>query len=810
MSGEAEALRALADRLVTPALIVYPVRHHSPACAWQLRRVFADCAPSVVLVEGPRGFTPMVPLLVHPQARMPLAIYTYAVQRGDEDEPERRRAAYHPFCDHSPELIALREAQARGLPARFIDLDFAEQCHLEPADDAAEVSLLDERHFHRSRALQRLAERLGCRDHEELWEHLFEADVADVGWRDHVARLAAYCQLSREDCTEEELRADGTLQREAEMAWHVRQALEARTPDQGPVLAVVGGFHAVAMPALLAQAPARPKIPRGALIEEASALIRYGHERLDRLNGYAAGMTSPAWHQGLWERLLRQEARGRHGGVTLREDAALAMLAEIAFELRGKHGVALPMPSLAAAHEQALRLAQLRGRPAPLRDDVMDAVTSCFVKGDADADGSVVLSVARRALCGDAMGQVPPGAHTPPLVRDVAWRLRRQRLKVEDTQPRRAVLDLYRRPAHRITSRLLHGLAFLGVPFAVRTAGPDFAHGIGLDRLQEHWEYAYTAATEGALVEASVHGASLPLAVAHRFARQLDRMQAEGQARDARAAATMLVRACMLGLHDHLQHVVAMLRAAMAEDAGFAAVVAAVAQLGLLWESREPLEAHALDEVLDLLAAGYHRAIYLGRHLQAEAEAEGVVGGLIQLRELLLSQAGRALDGTLYAELLEDLQHRHAAAWVRGAATGLRFSAGALDEAGLGTALAGNFGGLGAAAESVAFLRGLLQTAREVAWQQPEVVRGLDVLLEDWSADEFIAHLPDLRLAFAAMTPKETERIASAVAGLHDREDIGGLVHRHLDAGQVAQHLAWSATVARTLAEDGLSSWGAP
>lgn len=809
MSGEAEALRALADRLVTPALIVYPVRHHSPACAWQLRRVFADCAPSVVLVEGPRGFTPMVPLLVHPQARMPLAIYTYAVQRGDEDEPERRRAAYHPFCDHSPELIALREAQARGLPARFIDLDFAEQCHLEPADDAAEVSLLDERHFHRSRALQRLAERLGCRDHEELWEHLFEADVADVGWRDHVARLAAYCQLSREDCTEEELRADGTLQREAEMAWHVRQALEARTPDQGPVLAVVGGFHAVAMPALLAQAPARPKIPRGALIEEASALIRYGHERLDRLNGYAAGMTSPAWHQGLWERLLRQEARGRHGGVTLREDAALAMLAEIAFELRGKHGVALPMPSLAAAHEQALRLAQLRGRPAPLRDDVMDAVTSCFVKGDADADGSVVLSVARRALCGDAMGQVPPGAHTPPLVRDVAWRLRRQRLKVEDTQPRRAVLDLYRRPAHRITSRLLHGLAFLGVPFAVRTAGPDFAHGIGLDRLQEHWEYAYTAATEGALVEASVHGASLPLAVAHRFARQLDRMQAEGQARDARAAATMLVRACMLGLHDHLQHVVAMLRAAMAEDAGFAAVVAAVAQLGLLWESREPLEAHALDEVLDLLAAGYHRAIYLGRHLQAEAEAEGVVGGLIQLRELLLSQAGRALDGTLYAELLEDLQHRHAAAWVRGAATGLRFSAGALDEAGLGTALAGNFGGLGAAAESVAFLRGLLQTAREVAWQQPEVVRGLDVLLEDWSADEFIAHLPDLRLAFAAMTPKETERIASAVAGLHDREDIGGLVHRHLDAGQVAQHLAWSATVARTLAEDGLSSWGA-
>jgi len=806
MPTEAGRMRALADRLVTPALVVYPVRHHSPACAWQLRRLFAECAPSVVLVEGPRSFTPLVPLLVHPQARMPLAIYTYAVQRGGEDEAERRRAAYHPFCDHSPELVALREAQARGLPARFIDLDFAEQCQLEAGDDAAETSLLDERHFQRSQALQLLAERLGCRDHEELWEHLFETDIEAVGWREHIARLAAYCQLTREEYSEQALSADGTLQREAEMAWHIQQAVAARAPGQGPVLAVLGGFHAVAMPALLARPPARPKIPRGALGEEDSALIRYGHERLDRLNGYAAGMTSPAWHQALWERMLRQDSRGKPGGGALREEAALAMLAEIALQLRGKHGIALPMPALAAAYEQALRLAQLRGRPAPLRNDVMDSVTSCFIKGDADADGGVVLAVARRALCGDAMGQVPPGAHVPPLVRDVAWRLRRQRLKVDDSQPRRTALELYRRPAHRITSRLLHGLAFLGVPFAVRTAGPDFAQGIGLERLREHWDYAYTAATEGALVEASVHGTSLPAAVAHGFARQLDQMQGAGQARDARAAASMLVRACMLGLHDHLARVVAMLRMAIAEDADFAAVVAAISQLGLLYESREPLEARELDEMPDLLAAGYHRALYLGRHLQGAADAEASVRGLIQLRELLISQAGQALDGSLYADLLAGLQ-QHDAAWVRGAATGLRYSAGALDAAGIGAALAGHFGGLGPAPDSVAFLRGLLQTAREVAWQQPEVLRVLDTLIGAWSAQEFIAHLPDLRLAFAAMTPKETERIAGAVAGLHGQDALGSLLHRELDAAQVARHLAWSATVANLLANDGLDAW---
>ena len=69
----------------------------------------------------------------------------------------------------------------------------------------------------------------------------------------------------------------------------------------------------------------------------------------------------------------------------------------------------IPMPALGAAYEQALRLASSRGRPAPVRDDVMDAVTSCFIKGDADADGLLVRRVAQNALSGQNMGAVPSG-----------------------------------------------------------------------------------------------------------------------------------------------------------------------------------------------------------------------------------------------------------------------------------------------------------------------------------------------------------------------------------------------------------------
>ncbi len=830
-------VRATAAALRTPELIVFPVRHHSPACAWQLRALFAELdaagrAPSAVLIEGPRSFTELLPLLARDDARMPLAIYTYAVLRDERDaagsgmsatkveaQNEQRRAAYYPFCDYSPELVAIREANARGIASRFIDLDFCEQCRLEShADDSRADedanregtgdSLLEERYYRRSRYLQALAERLGCRDHEELWEHVFEVDVGEVGIDAHIARVSAYCQLSRVDYSNDELTADGTLQREAEMAWHIRRAVAERRVDQGPVIAVVGGFHAVVLPQLVAADVARPKIPCARVEEEASALIRYGFDRLDRLNGYAAGMTAPAWHQRLWLRMLAHQKAGIDVGVRLRREAALETLTDIALQLRSDYGVQLATPALAAAYEQALRLCALRQRGAPTRDDVLDAAISCFIKGDADSDGASVRAVALRVLGGSAMGAVPSGASTPPLVRDAQYRLRRQRLKIDDAQPRRTALELYRRADHRISSRLLHGLSLLGVPFAVRTAGPDFVHGIGLDRLQEHWEYSYSAATEAALVEASVHGATVPLAVAQVFNRRLDRAQEEGAAADARAAAAMMIQACVLGLHDHLPRAVDALRSAIAADAGFDSVASAVSSLALLWESREPLEARDVAELPALLQAAYERALYLGRGLRGvQGDAGAVLEALTRLRETLIGEAGSALDAELFWRMLDDLQRYHDAAVVRGGALGLRYSAGHANDAELADALRGHLRGMLAADEAVAYLRGLLQTAREAAWQQPALLDVLDELLAQWADDAFVANLPELRLAFAGMTPKETDRIAAAVARRHGVGELGQRVHYDVSEADLQQHLKVSQTVRDVLATDGLDGW---
>ena len=809
MLPTSDTVRTLGAHLLGPDLILFPVRHHSPACAWQLQRLLDDIRPSVVLVEGPRSFTPLLPLLVHAEARMPLAIYTYAVGRAQGSDTAPRHAAYYPFCDHSPELVALQTAFSLDIPARFIDLDFAEQCQIEMANDSGEAqSLLDERYYRRSHYLQALAQQLGCRDHEELWEHLFEVPTTTRELTEHLADLAAYCHLARIECSEEELNADGTLQREAEMAWHIRQALDERQEGDGPVLAVVGGFHAVALPDQLARNVPRPKISRSAISDEASALIRYSDDRLDRLNGYSAGMTSPAWQRQLWERMQKHGKAGIDAGTRVRQEVTLTFLLDIATELRDKLGLPLPMPTLRAAYEQALQLAALRQRPAPTRDDVLDAVTSCFVKGEVDADGVLVLAVAKRAFSGQAMGKVPPGAGTPPLVRDFLYRARRQRLKIDDSQPRRAVLDIYRRSDHRTTSRLFHSAVLLGVPFAVRSAGPDFVNGQGLNRLQEHWEYTHSTATEAALVEASVYGVTVPLAAANRYAARLDRFESGCEPRDARTAAALLVQACVLGLHDHLQRVLGTLRQTVAADADFASVANAASSIGLLWESREPLEARDLEELPPLLQATFERALYLGGNLRGlPGDGSETISALARLRELLISEAGRSLDVNLYWQTVAALHSNHDAALMRGAAAGLMYSAGRLSEAELGIALEGHLNGLLLPRDAVSYLRGLLQTAREAAWQQPALLGVLDRLLSQWDDVSFVATLPELRLAFAEMTPKETDRIAEAVAQLHGATDLGRLVRHDLSAKQLQENLEMSQILREVLNTDGLHEW---
>lgn len=808
----------------SPGVVYFPIRHHSPACATFLRRWIAANRPASVLVEAPASLTSMIPFLVHAECECPVAVYTYFLDKQNrlaaEPEPNvptpgpapgpARFAAFYPMCDYSPEMVALRDGHAMGARLRFIDLEYAETILIrygrKPSDagDFHHPDLLgSEPHLEQSRFIGELARRFGCRDFNELWDHIFESAIG-APEEEFVDRLLTYCALARLDYTAEQLRDDATEAREACMAAAICDELRANEAEgrPGPVLVVTGGFHTVALPALVAAGISRPKAPTFASGEVQSYLIRYSFDQLDALSGYASGMPSPAFYDRCW----------RAGDTSAARQGVVGdWLVEIVQRTRERAvAAALSTADAIAAMENTRRLADLRGHPWPLREDMLDGIRSSFVKGEMDVEGRLLMAFVRQELAGVRIGKTPVGAAVPPIVDDFRQEAQRLRLPVDQVERREMALDLYRNANHRKISRLFHRLDLLNAPFAAFVSGPDFVKGTGLERMQEIWRVCWSPATEGALIEAAIRGPTVEEAALHRLVELIGKLDDEGQGRSAASAVEFLVRACRLGLHSRVDFLLPLIDTHLADDPAFASVAQALSQLDLLRQACEPLEAMALGDIPKLVQLAYRRACKLLDDVCgcADEQVDDNLKGLRIVRDVVTSAAGDGeLDRSLFTAGLRrivDYPFEKSQPVLAGAAAGILFGEGQLAESALMGIVAGYLGGSVGARKTAGILRGLLATAREIAWQVKTLLQAIDDQFGGWDQDAFLAALPDLRLAFADLTPREIVQVADQVANLHGESSLGELIMAHLEENEVALGLRLTQCVRGLLARDGI------
>lgn len=699
-----ERLQRAADavvRLRDKGIVLAPVRHHSPACAVAVRAAIEELRPAAVLIEGPEEYTRLIPDLLDEATRPPVAVLSLGA--------DGLGAGFYPLASFSPEWVALRAGHAAGAELAFVDRPWGERSgtgegpdegpegggEAEGGGDPSVVgqgdpfarTLMSERYLAHSRSVAAVAQRLGCRDHDEVWDHLFEArptaDLAD--WRTVFDDVLAWAALARLDYEDTVLAADGSLDREARMSARVAEHA-GRLAGAGPVLVVTGAFHTLALVEALAGAPegapVRDRRPAGGYgpvdvgdpARPDAWLIRYDHERLDGLRGYGAGMPSPGWYERLFaahESALAAQVPGTTPGDEATPDLASPDVASPDLATQGRaapaealarevlvdvargavgRGHAVSLPQVSAAAEHAVRLADLRERPYPARTDVLDAITSCYLQDDGglggpgEGDRPLGLAVAE-VFGGRALGDVPAGSAQPPLVRDARERVVRAGLTVDDSAPRRARLDARRTPSHRARRQVLALLELLGVDFGRRLSGPDHVAGRGLGLILEEWEYAWTPLVEARLVELSHLGATLDAAAVARLREEEERLSS-GHQRSADGVARLLAQALVVGLGEHLPRLVALLRSTLDVDRDLASIVAGGQRLLHLWRARAELDAqdHG-DELLGLVDQALATSAYLVADLgrAAPEDEEAAVGTAVALRALVRA-AERAAD----------------------------------------------------------------------------------------------------------------------------------------------------------------------
>lgn len=752
------ARRAPADE---PRVRVLGVRHHGPGSARAVAAELDAWAPTVVLVEGPADADPLLTFVGHEAMQPPVALLATTA-----DEP--RRAAWWPFAVFSPEWQALRWAAEHDVPARFVDLPAAVSLAVEhaaptedraptedlppaedvapaedpapagdPACDEAPAPAWAELDAVRTDPVATLARVAGYDDPERWWEDVVEhrpdgATPFDV--------LTEAMQALREAA--DDAAAHGPLTGAAEHAAlhearreaHMRQQVRAALREGHERVAVVcGAWHAPALTGRLGPAAPDARLLTGLPRRKVTLTwTPWTASRLGSASGYGAGVESPGWYHHLF---------------TTPDDVVARWLVQVAAVLRARD---LPVSS---AHViEATRLAQMlavvRGRPAAGLAEVTEATRAVLCEGD----DALVAHVTVELVVGERMGTVPDDVPTVPLEADLRASARRLRLAF-DAAPRTLDLDL-RKDTDLARSRLLHRLALLQVPWAVRERSATRSTGT----FRETWVLRWTPELVVALVEASTWGTGVAEAAGARVV-------ADAQAAGLPTVTALVEATLVADLPDALDRLLPVLDERAARDGDVAHLLRALPPL---------VRAHRYSDVrgtrVDALAQVADALV-----VRACAALPGAVTGLDDdaaraLREDLdaAHDAVRLRDHadgtTLWQATLERLSGRTDVSGVlAGRATRLLLDARALDAEDAATRFGRALSRGTPARTTAAWAEGFLDGGGLLLAGDRTLLGMLDAWVAHLREEDFTDVLPLLRRTFGAMPVGERRAVGDAV-----------------------------------------------
>jgi hypothetical protein len=759
-------------------LHVVGVRHHSPACARLVEAAILALRPKYVLIEGPADMNGRLDELTM-QRRLPVAIYSYL------SRPEGTAGSWTPFCDYSPEWVALKAAKKVRAEARFIDLPAWSKVFLHVRNRYADRRLDD--------ALDALCHEFGAEGTDALWDHLFEQPAEPEV---QAERMRVYFEGVRAA----EPAGERDRIREAYMAACVAWALD-QCSDKQSVVVVCGGYHA---PFLEAEGPrAEPAWPELPVPEDGtrfgSYLVPYNFHRLDSFTGYQAGMPSPGWYQVVWEE-----------GP---ERAPEAMLEAAVLRLRARKQV-VSAADLISAWSLTRGLQQIRGHRVIARVDLLDGIAGALLKEAVDqpfpwsrrgglAQGTApALVEVVAAFSGEREGKLTRGTPLPPLVEDVRRVLADLGLTPPDAGKRTVELRLDR-DRDRDRSRALHRLRVLEVPGFERTSGPK---NIVDGELGERWTVARELKADAALIEAGAYGATLDGAAT---ARLEERLLAVRDQLDA--LVQVLVDAVFTGVDQLAQRALDDAIAAAGAEPRLEVVGEALSLTLSLWRHDALMGSAGSKALATVIEAAFDRGLWLYESIDGPSSPAdtGWVKACVALRDTLRHAGARlGLDeAATLAVMRRRSRSSEAPPALRGGALGFLWSSGAYADPADAEAEAISALKASSRVDNLGdFLSGLFALAREEVMYAEGLIESVDAQVSDLGGHDFLVALPALRLAFSWFPPREKERIAKRVFKAHDLEiaDVRGALKLRVSPEIITAGVALDARVTAAARRYGL------
>jgi hypothetical protein len=789
---DAEAIRTRCDAVLGEALYWFPVRHHSPAVARHLEAALLRRKPKIVFIEGPHEGNHLIPHIIDPKTRPPVAVYSSyrddanvlglaGIESPAADIPARF-ACWYPLLAYSPEYVAMLAAKKASAEVVFVDLPHhalirpASARQLKPPAEADGESRKkdrttsepeDDRLIVESGFYQKLAEVAGYRTWDEAWDSLFECrEFADV--EEFRRELATFCCASRATSDPKRIRADGTVERERFMLRTIRQTLAKKKVKPEEAMVVCGGFH-LFLDRNDPEPP--PAVPEGTTYV---TVVPYSFFRVSQLSGYAAGNRAPQFYQLGWD-LLRDDRA---------EDTLVEYVVDVLKQVR-RQGEPLSSADAIAVSQHARMLGRLRGRPTPILDDIHDALITCCCKGKPEEDGTHLLKAIDAVDIGTKIGKVTAALGRLPIVNDFHTQLSDLELGALLEKEKTLELKLDKRQekdARR--SVFFHRLAFLKVPLGEQrdaTAGEVVSGTL----FKEKWVLRWSPSIEPALIEQNLYGDTVESAALSRLREEL----AHDEGNAARTC-QRLAEAIDMDLPNLVRQVEDACGQAIDTDERFASLSQALATLTVI-DRHAVFRGLSRDVLDDLIRRCFDRACFAipGVASVPEQQQQEVVGALQGLAEVVLRGDRPELDRTLFIDYVRKAAQDSTVPFLRGVFLGMLAELREITTA----QLAAEVSALARAPADVMvtagdFLDGILAVSRtSIMLGADALIVALDELLRAAEWEPFLIMVPRLRAAFERLHEQQRESLASRVAELYGLKETESLTELRTSVGAAAR-----------------------
>ena len=733
-------------------IIYFPIRHHSPACSFHLKKVIEEYKPQIILIEGPSDSNFIIEHLINEDSITPLAIYySYSDKEKVLSDKQAKYMCYYPFLDYSPEYNALKLGQQLKIPTEFIDLPYPSillntTSELNHGGEINKKEYNNDYLIERSQFIKRVCEKSNCRNFSEFFEKYYEIQGINMSTKSFIRSMLGFCISSRIGYSEELLYAEGCLSREIFMAEKIANA----SINYKKILVVAGGFHIYGLHNLSNNHKELSKKVKYHKFKEDNIgvyPVSYSFKESDQLNGYLSGMPFPAFYQEVWEQIAKGEERPYEKSV-------------LNFIVESKRTVTDKIE----AYNMTRGLATLRDKSQMGVYELIDAVKTCYVKGELNPSENEVLDELKKALTGNKIGNLHECEIIPPIVKDFRTLCESYRIKINTTISQEVTLDIYKNKKHSGISKFLYTLSFLEINFCNILQGPDFIQRKNTNLIRETWKYAWSSNVESSLIDISVYGATIKEAAIELCSKRLSDI--ENSSKDA---SIIIVKAYLMGIEDKVTILKDKIWHILSMDESFISTAYCAYNLQLLSSSK----GCNLEKVEDIIDYSFEKAVSRIFTLNSinENTEDSVINELKNLYTLVVNGNSQEKE-VAFVDSLLNLIEEECNPVIEGAVLGILKGLGVISDEKILKRAKGYFFGSGEKLiMSARFMKGLFYTSREVLFYDKEFIKGIDHFIKNLDSENFLNLLPDMRICFSYFSPSEIEQISGKVSMIYNKDD---------------------------------------